>query len=107
MAAGREVFGYNRSIDAVRAATADGFDVTEDLTAALKRAASTEALIVLAVPVPALPIMLEHIRDDAVDCPLTDVVSVKGNVLQQVQDFGCSADSSADTRWPAPHTWLP
>ncbi|TXH22726.1 MAG: prephenate dehydrogenase [Mycobacterium sp.] len=87
-AAGREVFGYNRSIDAVRAATADGFDVTEDLTAALKRAASTEALIVLAVPVPALPIMLEHIRDDAADCPLTDVVSVKGNVLQQVQDFG-------------------
>lgn len=87
-AAGREVFGYNRSIDAVRAATADGFDATEDLTAALKRAASTEALIVLAVPVPALPIMLEHIRDDAADCPLTDVVSVKGNVLQQVQEYG-------------------
>jgi prephenate dehydrogenase len=87
-AAGREVFGYNRSIDAVRAATADGFDVTEDLTAALKRAASTEALIVLAVPVPALPIMLEHIRDTAPDCPLTDVVSVKGNVLQQVQQYG-------------------
>ncbi|MCX8564091.1 prephenate dehydrogenase [Mycolicibacterium mucogenicum] len=87
-AAGREVYGYNRSIDAVRAATADGFDATEDLTAALKRAASTEALIVLAVPVPALPIMLEHIRDTAPDCPLTDVVSVKGNVLQQVQQYG-------------------
>ena len=57
-AAGREVFGYNRSIDAVRAATADGFDVTEDLTAALKRAASTEALaerqqMVLSLPFPA------------------------------------------------------
>ncbi|MEN4448982.1 prephenate dehydrogenase [Mycobacterium sp. SM3041] len=87
-AAGREVFGYNRSIDAVRAATADGFDVTEDLTAALKRAAVSEALIVLAVPVPALPIMLERIRDTAPDCPLTDVVSVKGNVLQQVQECG-------------------
>ncbi|WP_244602368.1 prephenate dehydrogenase [Mycolicibacterium sp. NCC-Tsukiji] len=87
-AAGREVFGYNRSIDAVRAATADGFDVTEDLTAALKRAAVSEALIVLAVPVPALPIMLERIRDTAPDCPLTDVVSVKGNVLQQVQEYG-------------------
>lgn len=87
-AAGREVFGYNRSIDAVRAATADGFDATEDLTAALKRAAASDALIVLAVPVPALPIMLEHIRDTAPDCPLTDVVSVKGNVLQQVQEFG-------------------
>ncbi|SEA75549.1 prephenate dehydrogenase [Mycobacterium sp. 283mftsu] len=87
-AAGREVFGYNRSIDAVRSATADGFDASEDLTAALKRAADTEALIVLAVPVPALPIMLERIRDTAPDCPLTDVVSVKGNVLQQVQEFG-------------------
>lgn len=87
-AAGREVFGYNRSIDAVKCATADGFDATEDLTAALKRAASTEALIVLAVPVPALPIMLERIRDTAPDCPLTDVVSVKGNVLQQVQECG-------------------
>jgi len=87
-AAGREVFGYNRSIDAVRSATADGFDVTEDITATLKRAASSEALIVLAVPVPALPIMLEHIRDAAPDCPLTDVVSVKGNVLQQVQEHG-------------------
>ncbi|WP_409431768.1 prephenate dehydrogenase [Mycobacterium sp. SMC-16] len=87
-AAGREVFGYNRSIDAVRAATADGFDVTEDLTAALERAAVSEALIVLAVPVPALPIMLERIRDTAPDCPLTDVVSVKGNVLQQVQECG-------------------
>jgi prephenate dehydrogenase len=87
-AAGREVFGYNRSIDAVRSATSDGFDVTEDITATLKRAASSEALIVLAVPVPALPIMLEHIRDVAPDCPLTDVVSVKGNVLQQVQEYG-------------------
>uniref|UniRef100_A0A8H2PJ99 Prephenate dehydrogenase n=1 Tax=Mycolicibacterium mucogenicum DSM 44124 TaxID=1226753 RepID=A0A8H2PJ99_MYCMU len=87
-AAGREVFGYNRSIDAVRSATADGFDATEDLTAALKRAAASDALIVLAVPVPALPIMLERIRDTAPDCPLTDVVSVKGNVLQQVQEYG-------------------
>ena len=87
-AAGREVFGYNRSIDAVKCATADGFDATEDLTAALKRAALSEALIVLAVPVPALPIMLEHIRDTAPECPLTDVVSVKGNVLQQVQQYG-------------------
>ncbi|MDR3660011.1 MAG: prephenate dehydrogenase [Mycobacterium sp.] len=87
-AADREVFGYNRSIDGVRCARADGFDATDDLTAALKRAASDEALIVLAVPVPALPIMLEHIRDTAPDCPLTDVVSVKGNVLQQVQQVG-------------------
>ncbi|MEZ0054444.1 prephenate dehydrogenase [Mycobacterium sp. MAA66] len=85
--AGREVFGYNRSIDGVTAARASGFDATDNLTEALQRAAATDALIVLAVPVPALPSMLEHIRDSAPDCPLTDVVSVKGNVLQQVQQY--------------------
>lgn len=87
-AADREVFGYNRSIDGVAAARADGFDATEHLTEALERAARTDALIVLAVPVPALSNMLEHIRDTAPHCPLTDVVSVKGNVLQQVQKYG-------------------
>ncbi|MDH6243517.1 prephenate dehydrogenase [Mycobacterium sp. OTB74] len=87
-ASGREVFGYNRSIDGAAAARFDGFDASEDLIATLQRAAASDALIVLAVPVPALPIMLEHIRSTAPDCPLTDVVSVKGNVLQQVQDYG-------------------
>lgn len=91
-AAGREVFGYNRSIDAVKSAAADGFDATDDLTATLKRAASSEALIVLAVPVPALPIMLGHVREIAPDCPLTDVVSVKGNVLEQVRQYGLLAN---------------
>ena len=37
----------------------------------------------LAVPVPALPIVLGHIRDIAPDCPLTDVTSVKGAVLRR------------------------
>lgn len=91
-AAGREVFGYNRSIDAVKSAAADGFDATDDLTATLKRAASSAALIVLAVPVPALPIMLGHVRDTAPDCPLTDVVSVKGIVLEQVRQYGLLAN---------------
>jgi prephenate dehydrogenase len=87
-AAGREVFGYNRSLEAVQAAQADGFDATEDIDDALARAAASKALIVLAVPVPALPLMLGHIRDAAPDAPLTDVTSVKGAVLQQVQSFG-------------------
>lgn len=89
--AGREAFGYNRSIDSVTAARAEGFDVTDNLTEALQRAAETDALIVLAVPVPALAVMLEHIRDLAPNCPLTDVVSVKGNVLQQVKRYGLLA----------------
>jgi prephenate dehydrogenase len=87
-AAGREVFGYNRSIDGVQAAKFDGFDATEDLDEALTRAADSKALIVLAVPVPALPQMLGRIRDTAPDCPLTDVTSVKGCVLDEVRSFG-------------------
>ncbi len=87
-AAGREVFGYNRSIDAVQAAKFDGFDATENLDKALARAADSNALIVLSVPVPALPQMLGHIRDSAPQCPLTDVTSVKSAVLEEVQSFG-------------------
>ncbi len=87
-AAGREVFGYNRSLEAVHAATADGFDATENLDEALSRAADSKALIVLAVPVPALSLMLGHIRDVAPECPLTDVTSVKACVLEEVQSFG-------------------
>ena len=87
-AAGREVFGYNRSVDGVEAARFDGYDATDSLTDVLARAAATDALIVLAVPVPALPIMLGHIHTSAPQCALTDVTSVKGAVLQVVQDHG-------------------
>ncbi len=87
-ASGREVFGYNRSIDGVEAARFDGFDATDSINDVLARAAETEALIVLAVPVPALPTMLDRIRHLAPECPLTDVTSVKGAVLQTVRDHG-------------------
>ena len=67
----------------------DGFDATESLEEALDRAAESQALIVLAVPVPALPILLGHIRESAAaDCPLTDVISVKGAVLDEVKAAG-------------------
>ena len=87
-AAGRDVFGYNRSVESVRAAQADGYDATGDLDHTLRRAAQNQALIVLAVPMPALPQMLGHIRDAAPRCPLTDVTSVKGAVLREVGRFG-------------------
>ena len=88
-AAGRDVFGYNRSLEGVQAARFDGFDATESLDEALARAAESEALIVLAVPMPALPILLGHVRDSAAaDCPLTDVISVKGAVLDEVKAAG-------------------
>jgi prephenate dehydrogenase len=87
-AAGREVFGYNRSIDGVQAARFDGFDATASVTEALGWAAAANALIVLAVPMPALPGLLDRVRAIAPDCPLTDVTSVKSAVLQEVRDHG-------------------
>jgi prephenate dehydrogenase len=87
-AAGREVFGYNRSIDGVEAARFDGYDATDSVDEVLARAAATDALIVLAVPAPALPIMLDRIRSSAPLCALTDVTSVKGAVLDAVRDHG-------------------
>ncbi|MBV8965811.1 MAG: prephenate dehydrogenase [Mycobacteriaceae bacterium] len=86
--AGRQVFGYNRSIDGVQAARSDGFDVTHQLDEALSIAADRNALIVLAVPAPALPILLPHVRDMAPDTPLTDITSVKSAVLQEVRKVG-------------------
>ncbi|WP_286275985.1 prephenate dehydrogenase [Mycobacterium antarcticum] len=85
-AAGREVFGYNRSIDGVQAARVDGFDASASLTEVLERAAVVNALIVLAVPMPALPGLLGHVRSTAPHCPLTDVTSVKVAVLQAVRE---------------------
>lgn len=87
-AAGRDAFGYNRSVEGAQAARFDGFDASEHLDQVLARAADSEALIVLAVPMPALPAMLDHIRTSAPRCPLTDVISVKSAVLQKVRDFG-------------------
>ena len=87
-AAGRTVFGYNRSVDGAQAAKFDGFDASTDLTAVLTRAADTGALIVLAVPMPALATMLTHIAQTAPDCPLTDVISVKGAVREEVRAAG-------------------
>ena len=87
-AAGREVFGYNRSVDGVQAARFDGFDASASLDETLRRASASEALIVLAVPMPALAQMLDHVRATAPNCPLTDVISVKGAVLQSVHDRG-------------------
>ena len=87
-AAGREVFGYNRSVEGAQGAVADGFDATTELTDTLTRAADTDALIVLAVPMPAVPGMLAHISELAPLCPLTDVTSVKSAVLDEVAAAG-------------------
>jgi prephenate dehydrogenase len=89
--AGREAFGYNRSVEGAQAARFDGFEASTDLTEVLSHAADVGALIVLAVPMPALPILLSHIGQTAPDCPLTDVTSVKGAVLDEVTAAGLQA----------------
>lgn len=88
VAAGRDGFGYNRSVEGAQAARMDGFEATTDLTEALTWAAHHNALIVLAVPMPAVSMLLGHIKDVAPDCPLTDVISVKEAVLAEVRAAG-------------------
>ncbi|MEU2033290.1 prephenate dehydrogenase [Nocardia amamiensis] len=87
-AAGYDGWGYNRSAAGAQAARADGFDVTEDLTATLQRAAETDALIVVAVPMPAVAHILSAIAALAPGCTLTDVVSVKAPVAAAVHAHG-------------------
>jgi prephenate dehydrogenase len=113
-AAGYEVFGYNRSVGGANAAVADGFDAGTDLDGTLARAADTGALIVLATPVPALGMLLDHVRRSAPECPLTDVTSVKSVVLDEVTAAGLQARfvgghpmvGTAHSGWPAGHARL-
>lgn len=88
VSAGREALGYNRSQESAHGARADGFTATTELTEALNWAAQRDALIVLAVPMPAVGQLLSHIRHVAPECPLTDVISVKGAVLDEVRSAG-------------------
>ncbi len=113
-AAGREVFGYNRSVEGAQGAVADGFDATTDLSDALTRAAETGALIVLSVPMPALAGMLARISELAPTCPLTDVTSAKGAVLDEVVAAGLQERfvgghpmaGTAHSGWAAGHAEL-
>lgn len=88
VASGRTALGYNRSAEGVLAARADGFGATTDLSEALNWAAGHRALIVLSVPMPAVSQLLSHVKALAADCPLTDVISVKGPVLTEVRAAG-------------------
>ena len=88
VASGREAFGYNRSVEGAAAAGGDGFATTTELSEALSWAAQHRALLVLAVPMPAVNQLLGHLKHQAPDCPLTDVISVKGPVLREVRAAG-------------------
>ncbi|MFD1518671.1 prephenate dehydrogenase [Pseudonocardia yunnanensis] len=84
--AGRTVWGASTEADAADA-HADGFDVTTDTDAALRRAVETDALVVLAVPLPALPDVLRRVDAVAPTCRLTDTVSVKVAVVDAVARY--------------------
>lgn len=85
--AGRAVWGTSASAETARHAAADGFDVTTDTDAALRRAAAADALVVLAVPLPALPAVLRRVDAVAPTSRLTDAVSVKVAVADAVGQY--------------------
>jgi prephenate dehydrogenase len=85
VAAGRPGWGATASLDDQRAATADGFDVAPTVREALRRAAATDALVVLAAPLPSVAELLGAVAEIAPACRLTDVVSVKGPVAAAVR----------------------
>lgn len=89
-AAGRKVWGYNRSPQAVEEAIADGYDASTDLAATLQRAAAADALVVIAVPMPAVGAVLDTVAEHAPHVALTDVVSVKSEVAAVVAARGLS-----------------
>ncbi|KAA8738434.1 prephenate dehydrogenase [Corynebacterium tuscaniense] len=82
------VFGYTHTKAGVRAATREGFDAHNDLTAVLSRASSTNALIIIAVPMHAVADILDAIAMYAPNCGVTDVVSVKQGVYELIQERG-------------------
>ncbi len=79
-AAGWTVWGATASAEDATAARADGFDVV-GLGEALARAGERDALVVVAVPLPAVE---EVLRALPAGVRLTDVVSVKGPVRDLV-----------------------
>lgn len=88
--AGWPVFGWNRSEKTVTRARRDGYDVSADLEATLRRAEEADALLILGVPMPALSFLLDAISQHAPTCGLTDVTSVKQEVHDLVEAKGMS-----------------
>src|SRR6201996_6396716 len=77
VASGRPGWGATASPDDPGAALADGYQVEPTVRDALRRAVDTDALVVLAAPLPAVDELLRAVAEVAPTCRLTDVVSVK------------------------------
>jgi prephenate dehydrogenase len=83
-ATGRRAFGAAKSTLDAEQARADGFDVLPTVEEALARAAELDALVVVAVPLPAVDEVLRAVNRVAPRCRLTDVVGVKAPMLDAV-----------------------
>ncbi|MEO7125661.1 MAG: prephenate dehydrogenase [Nakamurella sp.] len=78
------VFGWAPGIRTRAAAVGDGFDVVDELDAALERATQADALVVMAAPITAFPQLLRRIDEFAPATRLTDVASVKAPIAVEV-----------------------
>ena len=87
-ARGRRVFGWDRTQSTVTNIIDDGFDASNECAAVLERAEYEDALVVIATPMSAVGTMLDHIAQHAPSCGITDVVSVKQAVIQEVHARG-------------------
>lgn len=90
-AAGRTVWGATASPADAKAASADGFAVESTVEDALCRVVEQDALVVVAVPLPAVAQVLASVAATAAGCRLTDVVSVKEPVATAVRRLAPSA----------------
>ncbi|MFF0147581.1 prephenate dehydrogenase [Amycolatopsis sulphurea] len=84
-ASGRTAWGATVSEVDADAASRAGFEVITNTEAALDRAGEADAIVVLAVPLPAVESVLRQVSQHAAHCLLTDVVSVKGPMLDAVR----------------------
>ncbi|MBP2321561.1 prephenate dehydrogenase [Kibdelosporangium banguiense] len=84
-AAGRQAWGATASTVDADAATVDGYRVESGVDTALQLARERDAIVVVAVPLPALDQTLSAIAVNAPECLLTDVVSVKAPVEMAVR----------------------
>lgn len=114
VADGHPAFGFNRSPSGTKSAQSEGFDVSSDLAATLQRAETEGALLVIATPMPAVGSILAAIREHAPSCGITDVVSVKTQVLDLVREAGLEGQyvgghpmaGTAESGWQASRTDL-
>lgn len=84
-ASGRTAWGATTSTEDSEAAALAGYRVEPSVAEALRAAQDQDALVVLAVPLPALDDVLRQVAELAPRCLLTDVVSVKEPVARSVR----------------------